>query len=89
MRKEVYITPYAQVLVDEDNHYFVRYDYGSIATDIREIPLTAEEAKQVMKMNDWKEFGFFLRTDCYKRWINAASIKPSEYVGDTVKLIMG
>lgn len=89
MRKEIYVRRYAQILVDEDGHYFVRYDYGSIATEIREIPLTAEEAKQVMKMNDWKEFGSFLRTTCYKRWINATPVSPSEYVGDTVKVIMG
>lgn len=89
MRKEIYVRHYAQILVDEDNHYFVRYDHGSIATEIREIPLTEEEAKQIMKMNDWKEFSAFLRTTCYKRWISAASVNPSEYVGDTIKLIMG
>lgn len=88
MLKETYNDYGVQVLVDKSK-YYLRYDAGSIATQIREIPVSYREAQYVMSLQDRMKVASFLRGDCYDRWKNPKQVTPSEYVGDTLKLMMG
>ena len=88
MKEEIYNQYGVQVLLD-GGRYFLRYDGGSIAVQIREISVSREEAQQIMSLNDGMKIAAFLRTDCYDRWKCPKQVTPSEYVGDTLKLIMG
>lgn len=88
MKKEIYNDYGVQILVDRDK-YYLRYDAGSIATQIREISISYKEAQYVMSIQDRMKVASFLRKDCYDRWKNPKQVIPSEYVGDTLKLMMG
>lgn len=88
MKRELYCRNGAQIL-SEDGCYYLRYDAGSIASQIREIPISCEEARRIMSFRDMEEFAVFLSTDCYERWMDSRQVVPSEFVGDTWKLMMG
>ena len=86
--KEIY-NKYCFQILSNDQGMRLRYNGGSIATQIQEIEISLAEAQCIMAFDDAMEVSRYVKKACAERMRMAKTIKPSEYEGETIKLIMG
>lgn len=86
--KEIYNDYCIQILEDQ-GRYFLRYNDGTIATQIQEIEITYNDAQYIMSLNSAIAIRVFMSKSYLNKLKNARIITPNEYVGNTIKLIMG
>lgn len=83
--REIFCNNKIQILLEGET-YFLRYETGQIASIINEITISDEEAQELMRMENSSDTFKFMLSQCKDRMLNARTILPPEYIGNTGQL---
>ena len=86
--KQIYCKFCIQIVTD-GRSFFLRFDGGEIATCIQEIPIPYHAVAHIMELNSAQEISNYIHAAFSAELRSARVVSPNEYVGDTLKLIMG
>lgn len=86
--QELYCKNCVQILTD-GICFFLRYDGGEVTTCIQEICIPESAAKCIVQMKSAQEILNYIHSSFSNELKNARNVSPHEYVGNTMKLIMG